>query len=50
MPRRKKKKRKWSSNWVMRVVYRDYFYNTEVLNIAHDYVAGLRKQDLAQAR
>ena len=32
------------------VIYRDNFYNREVLNIAHDYVDGLRKQNLAQAR
>ncbi|NND96703.1 MAG: carboxy terminal-processing peptidase [Pirellulaceae bacterium] len=32
------------------VVYRDTFYNTEVLNITQDYVEGLRKQNLAQAR
>jgi carboxyl-terminal processing protease len=32
------------------VIYRDSFYNTEVLNITNDYVEGLRKQNLAQAR
>ena len=30
-------------------VYRDYFYNNEVLNIAHDYAEGLRQQNLAKA-
>ncbi len=32
------------------VIYRDYFYNKEVMNIASDYVLGLQKQNLAQAR
>jgi carboxyl-terminal processing protease len=32
------------------VVYRDDFYNNEVMNIARDYVDGLKKQNLAQAR
>ncbi len=32
------------------VIFRDNFYNTEVLNITNDYVLGLRKQNLAQAR
>lgn len=31
-------------------VYRDYFYNREVLNIAHQYIDGLKKQNLAVAR
>ncbi|TWT76515.1 Tail-specific protease precursor [Planctomycetes bacterium CA13] len=31
-------------------VFRDTFYNREVLNIAHDYIDGLRKQNLAIAR
>jgi carboxyl-terminal processing protease len=30
-------------------VYRDYFYNREVLNISSDYVQGLREQNLATA-
>jgi carboxyl-terminal processing protease len=30
-------------------VYRDYFYNNEVLNIGSDYTEGLRQQNLAQA-
>ena len=30
------------------VIYRDNFYNREVINIAHDYIDGLRKQNLAQ--
>jgi carboxyl-terminal processing protease len=30
-------------------VYRDYFYNNEVLNIVSDYTEGLRQQNLAQA-
>ncbi|MGV3482981.1 MAG: carboxy terminal-processing peptidase [Planctomycetaceae bacterium] len=32
------------------IVFRDYFYNREALNIAHDYVVGLREQNLASAR
>jgi carboxyl-terminal processing protease len=31
------------------VVYRDYYYNREVLNIAKDYIMGLRQQNLATA-
>lgn len=31
-------------------VYRDNFYNDEVLNITQDYILGLRKQNLAKAR
>jgi carboxyl-terminal processing protease len=31
------------------VVYRDYYYNREVLNVAHDYINGLREQNLATA-
>lgn len=31
------------------VIYRDYFYNKEVLNIAADYILGLREQNLATA-
>ncbi|WP_231617781.1 carboxy terminal-processing peptidase [Novipirellula aureliae] len=31
-------------------VFRDTYYNREVLNIAYDYIEGLRKQNLAQAR
>ena len=31
------------------VIYRDNFYNREVINIAHDYIEGLRKQNLAKA-
>jgi carboxyl-terminal processing protease len=30
------------------VIYRDNFYNREVINVAHDYIDGLRKQNLAQ--
>ena len=30
-------------------VYRDYFYNREVLNISSDYIQGLREQNLATA-
>lgn len=32
------------------VVYRDDYYNGEVLNITHDYIDGLRQQNLARAR
>ncbi len=32
------------------VIYRDYFYNSEVLNIADDYATGLKKMNLAKAR
>ncbi len=31
------------------VIYRDNFYNREVINIANDYIEGLRKQNLAHA-
>jgi carboxyl-terminal processing protease len=31
------------------VIYRDYYYNKEVLNIAADYILGLREQNLATA-
>jgi carboxyl-terminal processing protease len=31
------------------VIYRDNFYNQEVINIAHDYIEGLRQQNLAKA-
>jgi len=31
-------------------IFRDTYYNREVLSIAHDYIEGLRKQNLAQAR
>ncbi|MFK8115374.1 MAG: carboxy terminal-processing peptidase [Rubripirellula sp.] len=31
------------------VIYRDNFYNQEIINIAHDYIEGLRKQNLAKA-
>jgi carboxyl-terminal processing protease len=31
------------------VIYRDSYYNREVINIAHDYIEGLRKQNLAKA-
>ncbi|TWU56609.1 Tail-specific protease precursor [Rubripirellula tenax] len=30
-------------------IYRDNFYNKEVLNVTHDYIDGLRKQNLAKA-
>lgn len=30
-------------------VYRDTFYNQEVINITHEYIEGLRKQNLARA-
>lgn len=30
-------------------VYRDYYYNNEVLSIAHDYAEGLKQQNLAKA-
>lgn len=30
-------------------IYRDNFYNREVINVAHDYIDGLRKQNLAHA-
>ncbi|TWU48338.1 carboxy terminal-processing peptidase [Rubripirellula reticaptiva] len=30
-------------------IYRDNFYNQEVLNVTHDYIDGLRKQNLAKA-
>lgn len=30
-------------------IYRDYFYNREVLNVTHDYIEGLRMQNLAKA-
>jgi carboxyl-terminal processing protease len=30
-------------------IYHDNFYNQEVINIAHDYVEGLRQQNLARA-
>ncbi|MDG2224081.1 MAG: carboxy terminal-processing peptidase [Rubripirellula sp.] len=30
-------------------IYRDNFYNQEVINIAHDYIDSLRKQNLAKA-
>lgn len=32
------------------VVFRDYYYNREALNVVHDYVNGLREQNLASAR
>ncbi len=31
------------------IVFRDYFYNREAINDAHDYVLGLRKQNLSSA-
>ncbi|TVP98419.1 MAG: tail-specific protease [Planctomycetaceae bacterium] len=31
------------------IVYRDTYYNREVMNIAHDYIRGLRDQNLATA-
>jgi carboxyl-terminal processing protease len=31
------------------VIYRDNFYNREVINIVHDYIDGLREQNLARA-
>jgi len=31
------------------VIYQDNFYNREVINITHDYIDGLRKQNLAKA-
>ena len=30
------------------VIYRDNFYNREVINIAHDYITGLKRQNLAK--
>lgn len=30
-------------------IYRDNFYNQEVLNVTHDYIDGLKKQNLAKA-
>ena len=30
-------------------IFRDTFYNREVINIAHEYIDGLRKQNLAKA-
>ena len=30
-------------------IYKDNFYNREVFNIVHDYIEGLRKQNLAKA-
>lgn len=32
------------------VIFRDYFYNNEVLNVAHDYIEGLKKQNLDLAK
>jgi len=32
------------------VVFRDYYYNNEALNIAHDYITGLRSENLASIR
>jgi len=32
------------------VVFRDYYYNREALDITHDYINGLREQNLASAR
>ena len=32
-----------------REVYRDYFYNREVMNITNDYIEGLRRQKLVRA-
>jgi len=32
------------------VVFRNYYYNREALNVAYDYVIGLREQNLASAR
>ncbi len=31
------------------IIYRDTFYNREVVNIAHEYIDGLRQQNLAKA-
>ncbi|MGB7345875.1 MAG: carboxy terminal-processing peptidase [Pirellulaceae bacterium] len=31
------------------VIFRDTFYNREVINVAHEYIDGLRKQNLAKA-
>ena len=31
------------------VIFRDNFYNREAINITHDYIEGLRKQNLAKA-
>lgn len=31
------------------IIYRESFYNDEVLNVTHDYIDGLRKQNLAKA-
>ena len=31
------------------IIYRDNFYNREVINVAHEYIDGLRKQNLAKA-
>ncbi len=31
------------------IVFRDYFYNREAINVAHDYINGLRQQNLATA-
>ncbi len=30
-------------------IFRDTFYNREVINIAHEYIDGLKQQDLARA-
>jgi carboxyl-terminal processing protease len=32
------------------IIFRDYYYNREALNVAHDYITGLRQQNLASAR
>lgn len=31
------------------IIYRDNYYNREVINIAHEYIDGLRQQKLAKA-
>lgn len=31
------------------IIYRDNFYNREVINVTHEYIDGLRKQNLAKA-
>ncbi|MGB1814448.1 MAG: tail-specific protease, partial [Rubripirellula sp.] len=31
------------------VIFRDNYYNTEVMNIVADYIDGLRKENLAKA-
>ena len=49
MPKKKTKRKELEAELGSDVIFRDTFYNQEIINIAHEYIDGLMKQNLARA-